>query len=591
MANLTNSREVMNNSSNIFNLWFLLYNCSMRLGKKFFRETGYFLQEIARSKIILQAILVGLISGLLVVLFKVCINKLFALIQNYISQFDLIHKLFIFPIITTFGGLISGILVYKFAPETKGSGIPFVKMVMARMGNITRVRTIVVKFLAGVAGIGTGLSLGREGPSVQLGAGAGALVGKIFKMKGTDQGKLIAAGAGSAIGATFNAPIAGTIFVLEELVNKFSASLLFPVLVATVTASSVARHFLGNNPSFTIPYITHDLSFEGISVCIILGIVAGFLGVAFAKIIYKNNEFFEKMDKIPNWLKPAIAGFGIGVIGIFIPYVLGSGNLSVDLLLQHKLALSVVVLVFAVKFFVTPFCFGSGAAGGIFLPMLMLGSFLGYIVASIFNMFGFHVDVVVMAMIGMGAFLASVARTPITAVVMVFEMTAGYTHILPIMLSAAIADLIAEKLNHRPIYASLIVNQVKSQEAKLLSSLLVKNYMKTDLVCFSSNMTISMVQEKIKNYSFKTYPVKNDKNKLLGLITKSDIEDAIFQGVDTNTEINKLMNPSPVTIEPSENLYIAYFRLHSNNAQCLVVVDKNNKIKGLITRQDINKAI
>lgn len=563
----------------------------MGLSRKIFQKTGYFLQEIARSKIILQAVMVGLISGLLVVFFKVSINKLFEFIQNFISQFDLSHKLLIFPLITTLGGLISGVLVFKFAPETKGSGIPFVKMVMARMGNITRVRTIVVKFLAGVAGIGTGLSLGREGPSVQLGAGAGALVGKVFKMKGTDQGKLIAAGAGSAIGATFNAPIAGTIFVLEELVNKFSASLLFPVLVATVTASSVARHFLGNNPSFTIPYITHDLSFEGISVCIILGIVAGFLGVAFAKIIYKNNEFFEKMDKIPNWLKPAIAGFGIGVIGIFIPYVLGSGNLSVDLLLQHKLALSVVVLVFAVKFFVTPFCFGSGAAGGIFLPMLMLGSFLGYIVASIFNMFGFHVDVVVMAMIGMGAFLASVARTPITAVVMVFEMTAGYTHILPIMLSAAIADLIAEKLNHRPIYASLIVNQGKSQEAKLLSSLLVKNYMKTDLVCFSSNMTISMVQEKIKNYSFKTYPVKNDKNKLLGLITKSDIEDAIFQGVDTNTEINKLMNPSPVTIEPSENLYIAYFRLHSNNAQCLVVVDKNNKIKGLITRQDINKAI
>lgn len=563
----------------------------MGLSRKIFQKTGYFLQEIARSKIILQAVMVGLISGLLVVFFKVSINKLFEFIQNFISQFDLSHKLLIFPLITTLGGLISGVLVFKFAPETKGSGIPFVKMVMARMGNITRVRTIVIKFLAGVAGIGTGLSLGREGPSVQLGAGAGALVGKIFKMKGTDQGKLIAAGAGSAIGATFNAPIAGTIFVLEELVNKFSASLLFPVLVATVTASSVARHFLGNNPSFTIPYITHDLSFEGISVCIILGIVAGFLGVAFAKIIYKNNEFFEKMDKIPNWLKPAIAGFGIGVIGIFIPYVLGSGNLSVDLLLQHKLALSIVVLVFAVKFFVTPFCFGSGAAGGIFLPMLMLGSFLGYIVASIFNMFGFHVDVVVMAMIGMGAFLASVARTPITAVVMVFEMTAGYTHILPIMLSAAIADLIAEKLNHRPIYASLIVNQVKSPEAKLLSSLLVKNYMKTDLVCFSSNMTISMVQEKIKNYSFKTYPVKNDKNKLLGLITKSDIEDAIFQGVDTNTEINKLMNPSPVTIEPSENLYIAYFRLHSNNAQCLVVVDKNNKIKGLITRQDINKAI
>ncbi len=563
----------------------------MGLSRKIFKNTGYFLQEIARSKIVLQAILVGLISGLLVVLFKVCINELFGFIQISLAPFDILHKLLIFPIITTIGGLISGILVFKFAPETKGSGIPFVKMVMARMGNITRLRSIVVKFVAGVAGIGTGLSLGREGPSVQLGAGAGALVGKLFKMRGTDQSKLVAAGAGSAIGATFNAPIAGTVFVLEELTNKFSAALLFPVLVATVTAASVARHFLGNNPSFTIPYITHNLSFEGIAVCIILGIVAGFLGVAFAKVIYKNNEIFEKINKIPNWAKPAIAGFVIGVIGIFIPYVLGSGNLSVDLLLQHKLSLSIVLLVFAVKFFVTPFCFGSGAVGGIFLPMLMLGSFLGYIVASIFNIFGFHVDVVVMAMIGMGAFLSAVARTPITAVVMVFEMTAGYTHILPIMLSAAIADLIAEKLNHRPIYASLIVNQVKSAEAKHLSKLFVRDFMQKTVVCFNNGTTLQETQEKLSEFNHKTFPVKNDRNKLLGLITKADIEDAIFQGVNGNIEINRLMNPSPITIEPSENLYIAYFRLHSNNAKCLVVTDKNNKIKGILTREDINKAL
>lgn len=563
----------------------------MGLSRKIFKNTSYFLQEIARSKIVLQAILVGLISGLLVVLFKICINKLFVFIQNSIAHFDLLHKLFIFPIITTLGGLISGILVFKFAPETKGSGIPFVKMVMARMGNITRLRSIIIKFIAGVTGIGTGLSLGREGPSVQLGAGAGALVGKIFKMRGTDQSKLVAAGAGSAIGATFNAPIAGTVFVLEELTNKFSANLLFPVLVATVTAASVARHFLGNNPSFTIPYITHNLSLEGIFVCIILGIIAGFLGVAFAKIIYKNNDFFENINKLPNWLKPAIAGFVIGIIGLFIPYILGSGNLSVDLLLQHKLTLTTVLLVFVTKFFITPFCFGSGAVGGIFLPMLMLGSFLGYIVASVFNILGIQTDVIVMSMIGMGAFLSAVARTPITAVVMVFEMTAGYTHILPIMLSAAIADLVAEKLNHRPIYASLIVNQVKSPEAKHLSKLFVRDFMQRDVVCFENGISLKEAQEKMKSFNHKTYPVKTSHNKLLGLITKADIEDAIFQGVDEVVEINRLMNPSPITIEQNENLYIAYFRLHSNNAKCLVVVDKNNRIKGIITRTDINKAI
>ena len=249
----------------------------MKLGRKIFKQTEHFFEGIARSKIILQAILVGLISGVLVVLFKVSINKLFNIIQNFLSQFDIMHKLLIFPIITTIGGLISGILVFKFAPETRGSGIPFVKMVLARMGNITRIRSIIVKFIAGVAGIGTGLSLGREGPSVQLGAGAGALVAKFFKMKGANQGKLIAAGAGAAIGATFNAPIAGTIFVLEELVNKFSSSLLFPVLVATVTASSIARYFLGNNPSFVIPQITRHFTVDGVFICIILGAVSGFL--------------------------------------------------------------------------------------------------------------------------------------------------------------------------------------------------------------------------------------------------------------------------------------------------------------------------
>lgn len=563
----------------------------MELGRKIFKKTGYFLEEVARSKIILQAILVGLISGILVVLFKISINQLFKFIQNFISQFNLMHKLLIFPLITTIGGLISGILVFKFAPETKGSGIPFVKMVLARMGNITRVRSIIVKFIAGVAGIGTGLSLGREGPSVQLGAGAGALVAKFFKMKGTNQWKLIAAGAGSAIGATFNAPIAGTIFVLEELVNKFSSSLLFPVLVATVTASSIARLFLGNNPSFIIPQVTKHFSFDGIWVCIILGVIAGFLGVLFSRVIYKNNEFFEKMSKIPNWLKPAIAGFFVGIIGIFLPYVLGSGNLSVDLLLANKISLSLVIVVFIAKFFVTPFCFGSGAAGGIFLPMLMLGAFLGYIVAAVFNNFGFNVDPVLISMIGMGAFLSAVARTPITAVVMVFEMTSGYTHILPIMLSAAIADLIAEKLNHKPIYAELIVNQVKSKEAKILSSLVVKDYMNKDVQILSTNLTIEDADLYIKKYGYSYYPVANESNKLVGLISKSDIEDALFQGIDKKIEINKIMNPAPITINLSENLYIAYYRLHSNNVEMIIVTDKFNNIKGIIKRADINNAL
>lgn len=559
--------------------------------KRIFRQTEYFLQEIVRSKIIVQAILVGLISGMLVVGFKVSINSLFWTIQKFLSAFPTWQKALIFPLITTLGGLISGFLVFKFAPETKGSGIPYVKMTMARMGNMTRIRSIVVKFFAGVAGIGTGLSLGREGPSVQLGAGAGALVGRLFKMSGTNQDKLIAAGAGSAIGATFNAPIAGTIFVLEELVQKFTPALLFPVLVATVSAASLARHFLGSNPSFDLPKLQGGITLENIPVCIILGLVAGLLGVLFSKVIFFNNKLFDKMSKIPNYFKPAIAGLAVGLIGLVIPYVLGSGNFSVDLLLQHKFSLGLVLIIFIAKFFVTPFCFGSGAAGGIFLPMLMLGSFLGYIVSTVCNSFGFHTDPIVIAILGMGAFLSAVARTPITAVVMVFEMTGGYSHILPIMLSAAIADLVAEKLNQKPIYASLIVQNSKFGDAKILSELKVQDYMHRDVKTLTPTLTILEASKKIAEYKYKVYPVINESGKILGVVTRYDVEDAIFQGNPTTMTLNKIMNPSPVVISANKDLYVAYFRLHTNNIDKLPVIDKRKRLCGIISREDIHKAI
>src|SRR5574344_577678 len=224
----------------------------------FIKKTITFFQDISRSEIIIQAILVGLISGILVVLFKVCITDLFNFIQRFLAPFSFTQKLLIFPTITTLGGLISGFLVFKIAPETKGSDIPYVKLTLARIGKGTRLSRIFVKFFAGVAGIGTGLSLGREGPSVQLGAGAGALVAKIFKKRGTNRHNLIAAGAGAAIGATFNAPIAGVIFVLEELSQNFSAKILFPVLISTVCASEIARFFCGVNPSFSIPNIQNS---------------------------------------------------------------------------------------------------------------------------------------------------------------------------------------------------------------------------------------------------------------------------------------------------------------------------------------------
>ena len=324
------------------------------------------------TKLFWQACLVGLLTGLIVVLFRLGIENLFGFVMtNFYS-----HPL-IFLFVTTLGGLIAGIFVYKFAPETSGSGIPYVKLSLLRSGRLIRIRTIFVKFISGVLGIGTGLSLGREGPSVQLGAGAGSFVGKLFKLDGNNRDKLIASGAGAAIGATFNAPVAGTLFVLEELIHKFTPSMLFPTLVATVISAATARHFLGNNPSFniTLPPITLEGSM--IFVCIILGLFCGVLGVLFSKTIFFFNNLYSKI-KLPNYTKPAIAGFLTGLAGLSLPYILSSGNGSVEMLMKGEFPILMVVIIFAAKFIITPLCFGSGAAGGIFLPMLMLGSFLGY---------------------------------------------------------------------------------------------------------------------------------------------------------------------------------------------------------------------
>ena len=548
-------------------------------------------EDLAKNKIILQAVLVGLVAGILVVLFKLAVDSLFRFVQAEIGNVSWWERLLLLPCVLTVGGLISGLLVFKIAPETRGSGIPYVKLVLTKIGSVIRLRSILVKFFAGVAGIGSGLPLGREGPSVQLGAGAGSLVGRIFDVNAVDKDKLIAAGAGSAIGATFNAPIAGTIFVLEELLQKFYSFLLFPILAATVTAASFARYFLGNHPAFHIPSLDREMSLNGILLSVLLGFLSGILGVYFARLIYFSQNLFERYRKFPDWAKPAVAGFVIGIVGLFLPGVLGTGNDAIGLLLEHKLGLGMILLIFIGKFFLTPFCFGSGAAGGIFLPILMLGSFLGYLLASMAAWFGLEVNVVAVSLVGMAAFLSAVARTPITAVVMVFEMTAGYTYILPIMLSAAIADLTAKRMHHKPIYLKLMLRQSqKSEEARLLGKMNARSIMAEDVHSFPAETTIGEALQVIKAEGHMIYPVVDKKKKFMGIVTRSDINDALILGNDQNTAVEKIMNPKAVVAYPDTDLYTVYFRLRLNNSERAIVIDRRKFIKGIITRSDIHVA-
>lgn len=551
------------------------------------KKLGDFVLNILKGRIIWQSILVGLLSGLVVVLFRVLIENLFSFVLNISIGAN--HS-YLLPVISCLGGLIAGVLVFKLAPETKGSGIPFVKMVLQKSGAVIRVRTIFVKFIAGVLAIGTGMSLGREGPSVQLGAGVGSFVGKLFRQKNINKDTLIASGAGAAIAATFNAPIAGTIFVIEELLHRFSSSILFPCLVATVTASSVSRMILGNRTIFDCEFVQAVLNKESFVVYIVLGVVCGLFGVLFSKTIFFFNGFYTRFNKIPDYVKPAIAALLIGVIGIFLPYVLSGGNNVVEMLLNDSFSIALVIIIFVAKFIVTPMCFGSGAAGGIFLPMLMIGAFLGYIIGYFFSEFGFAVNPATIGFIGMAAFLSSVARTPITATVMVFEMTAGYDSILPLMLVSAISDLTAERLGQKPIYSKLLLSSYKEKlKSNNFEEKLVKDVMTDNVKTFFAEDSASDVLDFMLKEKHNAYPVVDFKNRLQGIITKADLEDVLLNKSVNSIAIGQIMNTNPTQVYKSEDLYTCYYRLHNENTEWAIVINDNREVIGIITRADILK--
>ena len=549
-----------------------------------------FVEAAIKSKIILQAALVGLISGFLVILFRLCIEYMLGKITGLAAGMELSRRMMFLPGIAAAGGLVSGLLVCKFAPETKGSGIPYVKMALARMGNVTRIRSIFVKFFAGIAGIGAGLSLGREGPSVQLGAGAGALVSRIFRIKGTSQDKLIAAGAGSAIAATFNAPIAGAVFVIEELVNRFSAGLLLPVLMATVCAASLSRHFLGDSPSFILPSIP-NAGAQLLPAAILLGVIAGIAGKLFSKSIFASQKIYSLLTFIPNWAKPAIAGVLIGIAGCFLPEILGPGNAAADSLFRGEFTLRAAAIIFLAKFLATPLCFGSGAAGGIFLPMLMLGSFLGWICGALLSAAGMSADPSAMSLMGMAAFLAAVGRTPMTAVVMVFEMTGGYSLILPIMLCAATADFIAERLGNGPIYSELILKGEKNGSAAVLSALKVKDYFVPGGPLLNPSMSVESALDECRSRGLTTLTVCDSSRRVAGTVSWHELEDFLYQGNSGKEPLSKAMNPEAEIIFPDDDLYSAYYRLHSSGGGSLVVTDRKLRVQGVLTRKELSRAL
>lgn len=356
-------------------------------------------------------------------------------------------------------------LVARIAPEASGSGIPHLKAVLHRLRGL-RWRTVLpVKFVGGVLGIGGGLALGREGPTVQMGGAVGQMVGGWFRCTPRERLTLIAAGAGAGLSAAFNAPLAGLVFVLEEVQRDFSPVVFTVTLVASVVADVTARMLLGGDPVFrlTMPVAP---ALASLPLHLLIGVAAAPLGVLFNRSLMASLDVAAKMRAIPPWGRGALVGAGVGLVAWLAPSSVGGGRKLVDATLLGDFGAAQILWLIPLRLLLTSASYGTGAAGGIFTPMLVIGALLGSGVgqAGAVVLPGGLVDLPTCAVVGMAAFFAAVVRAPLTGIVLLVEMTGDYAMVLPLLIACLAAGGIADWLHDPPIYEALLLRDLRKRK-------------------------------------------------------------------------------------------------------------------------------
>jgi CIC family chloride channel protein len=347
-------------------------------------------------------------------------------------------------------------LVRVYAPHAAGSGIPHVEAVVRGELPQAPFRLIPVKFIGGLLAIGAGLALGREGPSVQMGASLAHLVGKAFGRNRLDCRVLVAAGAGAGLGTAFNAPIAGAVFVLEELVRRFEHRIAIAALGASATAIGVARLLLGDAPDFHV----NTLGYEDAGIrplYFVFGAFAGLLAIAYNRMLLATIAAAHRLTRAPVELRAGLVGAAVGILGWFAPDLIGGGDAITQSVLAGSVPLAAIPAAFMVRFALGAVSYAAGTPGGLFAPMLVLGAQFGFLSGGICRILLPYLDVQPegFALVGMAAFFAGVVRAPITGIVLATEMTASVTMLLPMLCACAVAMLTPALLKDPPIYESL----------------------------------------------------------------------------------------------------------------------------------------
>jgi len=552
---------------------------------------------------VVLGITVGVISGFGAIVFRWLISTFQSIFfgggANYLGFLGQ-YYIILLPAV---GGLLVGLLIHFGAREAKGHGVPEVMEAVVVKGGRIRSRVAAIKSLASSICIGSGGSVGREGPIVQIGASAGSTIGQWLHLSDEWVKTLVACGAAGGISATFNTPIGGVFFAMEIILGRFITPKLGFVVISSVAANFITHMFLGDQPSFSVvPYSM--VSYWEIITYAILGILSALVALFFIRSLYKCEDIFNSLH-IPEYLKPAIGGIGIGLIGLYSYDLFGVGygdvywvsHMSANQALAGEIVLQSLIILLILKIIATSLTIGSGGSGGIFAPSLFIGVMLGGAFGTLaHNLFpSLIASSGAYALVGMAAVFAGAARAPITSIIMLFEMTGDYKIILPLMIAVVISTIVARSLNRETIYTLKLIRSGidirRLEETRPMREITVGKVMTRNFPTVLPTMPIGELVTKLRRTGHHGFPVVDNDGNLFGCVSISDVEAAMTmsKGYSKSVTVGDIATKSVIVAYSDEYLHEVLVKLGARDVGRIPVVDRSNPkhLIGVLRRHDI----
>jgi len=496
------------------------------------------------------------------------------------------------------GGLIVGPLIYFFAREAKGHGVPEVMAAVALRGGVIRPRVVAVKALASAISIGTGGSVGREGPIVQIGAALGSSLGQVLKVSATQLRVIVGCGAAAGISATFNAPIAGALFAAEVVVGNFAVAQLSPIVISSVVATVVSRFVLGNHPAFPVPPYELVGPWELLPYMVV-GLVAGIVALAFMLTLYASEDAFEKIP-LPEWSKAALGGLLVGAIGIWLPNVFGVGYSTITQALTGSLSAAMLGTLLVAKIAATSITIGSGGSGGVFAPSLFLGAMTGGFFGTFVHQWfpDATASSGAYALVTMGAVVAAATHAPISAIIIIFELTQTINIIPPLMAACVVSTLVTTFLHRDSIYTMKLrrrgIDLFEQEEPNVLRALYVRDIIDREPERLHTGDSLESILERMLESERTEFFVLDEHEKLAGVIhlralTRSLAEQDLLRHVVVAGDLMDRYRSAPTEDDDLDVVSQLFSRGHAEELPVVAPGD-SRRLVGSVRKRDLMQA-